>query len=369
MKEEEISIDVSTFKTLLQNAAVFSLNSSSSIPGLQGGKLSFKKEAIEIVTTNLNEFFSASLKIEGNIKEKEVVLDTKKMLEFLGLIEEKKTTLVVGETKIKIKTKEGTAEFGGAPATDYPPVPEPTGKKEKLSRKALEEGLKHVAFAASKDGTRPILSGVRLAKDGKGTVMVATDGFRLSLYRLSSLLPLTDITISAALLTELIKTSAAPEYGVVADEKGLLVGFNTELFQVVTRVIEGSFPAFEKVIPAGFKTRAVVSRQSIIKAMKLAAVFSRDSSATAVFGIGKKQLIISPRAKQADSMVSSIELREFEGEEKNVAFNHRFVTDFLNNTQSENIIIEINEPTSPGVFKTDDKGNFIHVIMPVRVDA
>lgn len=369
MKEKKkIVIDIAQIKEVLQRATNFCLNKSAATPGLQGGKISFKKGRIYITATNLNDFFQEAVDLKNNTEEKAIIVDIKKLLELLSVTEEKAAEIIIEETKMKIKTKESVAEFGLLEATDFPAFPEPNGDGEIIEWTGLGDGVKHTTFAASKEAARPALSGIRFARDGKGVVMVATDGFRLSLFRLASPLPLIDVTISAALLNELQKAAPATEGKVVYDGKGGLVGFNTGRFQVITRTIEGDFPAFGKVVPSGFKTRASVSRQDLNKAMKTVSIFNRDSSTTVVFSIQKTQLVIRPRSVQADTVVSSLPVREFEGEEKTIAFNHRFVVDFINNTQSENIILEVNESTSPGVFKLDNNKNFVHIIMPVRVD-
>lgn len=354
-------------KEALSLASRFCLSKLSSIPSLQGGLLYVGTRDLEIITTNLNDFFSTSIPIKRDGEELTGVVDVKKIVEFLSFINDEKIELSVEGNQLIIKAVKIQGTFGFLSSQDFPQLPKTEGVKTTLSPKFIKEKLKLVTFAAAKDETRPVLTGTHFTQKENIGYIVSTDGFRLSLIS-DKTITLQTITLSAQVLEEVLKITEDKPINMYVSDEEKIVRFVVGDKEIYTRIIEGDFPAFERVLPSQHKTRIILDRDELSRNIKLVSVFARDTSNTIVFKISKKGLTIHPRTIQSDSVVVEQPVEGFEGEDKKIAFNYRFVVDFLNNTESKTIIFEAVESTSPGVFKLDNNEEFIHIIMPIRIE-
>jgi len=362
-----ITIRKNLFQEKLFLASRFVLSKTSTIPSLQGGMLKIAKNKLEIVTTNLNEFFYTQIKIETN-EEKKVVVDIKKIVEFLTLLSSEKINIYIDDKKLIIESDKTKASFNLISSADFPSLPKVDGKESELDKDFIKEKLPLVLFAAAKDEIRPILTGINfLTKEGQRCV-VATDGFRLSLISEEKKEAFPSLIISANVLTEVLR--------IVGDNKEIKILFSDEKkiiklmvgdVDIYSRVIEGEFPPFEKVIPTDYKTRVVLDGEEFLRNIKMASVFARDYSNIVVFDIKKDGFYIRPKTKDEKGTVIYQEV-EFEGEEQKIAFNYKFVLDFLTNIKSKQVVFEMGQPNAPGVFKSPDRKDFLHVIMPIRTE-
>lgn len=364
----EFSIQTNKLKDVLSLASRFCLSKLSSIPSLQGGLLCIGTRELEVITTNLNDFFYTRIPIKREGKEEVGVVDIKKIVEFLNFVHEEKVTIRIDEHKLFIKTGKTEGSFTFLSSQDFPQVPKVEGVKTVLKNAFLKKKLPFVLFSAAKDETRPILTGIHFSQKNNDNFIVSTDGFRLSLVSEKKEKTELTMTLSALVLGEIVRLVEEEDVDMFFSETEKIVRFVCGDKEIYTRLIEGEFPAFERVLPSQFKTRIVVDREEFERNIKLASVFARDTSSTIIFEIVKKTLRIRPRAAQGDSVVVDQDVEEIEGEDKKIAFNYRFVVDFLNNTSSKKIIFEATESTSPGVFKLDNNEDFTHIIMPIRIE-
>lgn len=364
-----VSIGSDVLKEKLSHASRFCFSRLSSVPSLQGGLLSFDKNDLNIITTNLNDFFHTKLKMEEAAKEeRKAVVDIKKIVEFLNYVKPGKTEITLGEKEMKIKSEKTEGTFGILPHQDFPNLPTAEGVEIRLENAFIKNGFPLVTFSAAKDEARPILTGVNFSSKDDKHHIVSTDGFRLSVVTSKQVSKIPHLTVSASMLSELVRIiddNDATFYFSDTEKIAKCVFGESEIF---SRFIEGDFPAFEKVVPTKYKTRIAVVREEFLRNIKLVSVFARDVSSTVVFTIKKDGLYVKPRTNQQDNAVVHQELKEFEGEETTIAFNYRFLLDFLNNTESKTIFFEMTEPTSPGVFKLDNNKDFLHIIMPIRTE-
>lgn len=352
----------------LSFASRFTLSKISSVPLLQGALIKIKDNQFEIITTNLNEFFYTSGKLEAN-GEISIVVDLKKILEFLNFLPSGKIEIEIKENQLIIQNNKTRATFNTVAAADFPTIPQVEGKQQVLKKTFLEKHLPLVLFAAAGDEVRPILTGVNFKKEPDLLYMVATDGFRLSLITEKDKESFSkSIVISARVLNEVLRLLAGKEtVGIVISNDEKIIKFSLGDMDIYTRAIEGDFPPFQRVIPESFKTRITIDKEEFLRNIKLASVFAKELSNIIVFQIKKDGLYMRPRAKKEEN-TEIYQNIDFEGEEQTISFNYKFILDFLNNISAKKIIFEMMEKNAPGVFKTNENKDFLHVIMPVRTD-
>lgn len=363
----KITVPKTIFQEKILHASRFSLTKLSSSSFLHGCLFRFEKNWFEIITTNLNDFFYTKIPIEKTEKY-ECVVDIKKISEFLSFISSDDLTLEVKDTVLLISSDKTTGSFSLISADDFPKIPSIEGQEYILQKDFFEKILPLVLFATSSDDARPILTGVNFSvRDGQKYI-AATDGFRLSLFTKSEKKPFPEITISSQVLSELMRIkSKTKEIKMTCSEKEKIVVFSQDDDIIFSRLIDGDFPPYEKVIPTEYVTKAVVNREQFLRNIKLSSVFARDFSHIILLHLQKDGILIKPRTKEDKGTIIH-QNAEIEGEEQKIAFNYKFVLDFLNAAKSDTIIFEMVKSSAPSVFRIPEEKDFLHIIMPVRTD-
>jgi len=332
---------------------------------LQGVLIKGEDNILNFYSSNLNNFFHTTIKIK--LEEKvNILIEPKKILEFLSLLPEGKIEVEILEKKIIIAQQKTKGAFPLLTATDFPLPPKIEEKEQKVKTKIFKKNLSLILFSAAKDEGRPALAGVNFVANDELT-MVTTDGFRLSLVKTEKQINHPSFIIPAAFLEEVLKLIIDEEeiiFVFLKEEKTVVfkIGEN----EVFSRLIDGEFPPFEKVIPEKYVTKAVVDREELIRSIKLIAVFARERSNIIILNFKKNELIVRPKTEaQEDSTLIEATV---DGEEQVVAFNYKFLLDYLLHCEDKkNIIVEILRSDAPVVFKTEEKANNLHIVMPVRI--
>ncbi|OGK54917.1 DNA polymerase III subunit beta [Candidatus Roizmanbacteria bacterium RIFCSPLOWO2_02_FULL_36_11] len=362
---------LSILKDFLQekifNAQKFTLSKTSSVPLLQNGLIQVFDKKIAITTTNLNDFFYTELKNDTN-EEKNNVVDIKKIGEYLSLLPSGKIDLEFSDTSLIISMGKTKATFPVIKADDFPKIPTIEGKKHILEKKLINDYLSLVIFAAATDESRPILTGIYFQTSDDNLNIVATDGFRLSLVTKKTKETLPKTIISAKTINDITKLlNEDQDLEMTISETEKMVKFDLKKMEISSRLIDGDFPPFQKVIPTQHRTKFIVERDELLRNIKLSSVFARELSNTIVLDIKKDGLYIKPKSSPGDDSIMYQPI-EMEGEEKIIAFNFKFVLEFLSISKAKKIQFEMVDKNAPGLFREVGNDNFIHVIMPVRIE-
>jgi DNA polymerase-3 subunit beta len=271
---------------------------------------------------------------------------------------------------------------------EFPPMPVADESQGiQLNVADLREMIQQVVFAASADEARPILTGVLVKVDGNKITMAAADGFRLSVRNaeLSSPVPRpVSAVIPARALSELARISGDSDQVVtmiMPPGRGQVI-FHMRNAELVSQLIEGTFPPYEQIIPRRCDTRAVLSTSAFLKACKQAEIFAREGSHIARINISPGGELtpgtveISGQSDETGYNQNVVDA-SIEGPSLLIAFNVRFLREVLDVVKTPNVAIETTGETSPGVIRpvggqAADKGHpgdseFLHVIMPMHL--
>lgn len=363
----KFSIKKEILEKKLAIASRFCLTSLSSIQSLTGGLIKLDNQYLEITTTNLNDYFSTKIKVEGE-KDGSAVVDIKKIGEFLNFLPQGKINIELKDSKLILKQGRTKGTFNTIPGQDFPELPKEVDNKITFKKSFLKKNLPLIIASSARDAARPILTGINIVSREGETFIVSTDGFRLSLITQETRQKIPSIVISASILDEVLKLlDEESELEIKYSEKEKIVKFDLQDIHIYSRLIDGEFPPFEKVIPTDSSTRLKLDREEFIKNIKLASVFARDFSSVILLEIRKDGLYIRPKTTEKEGTVVFQEM-DFEGDEQTIAFNYKFILDFLNNVKGEKIIFEMTGGNAPGVFRSEDNPKFIHIIMPIRTE-
>lgn len=333
---------------------------------------------LKLSATNLengiNFWLGAKIEEEGSL-----AVPARALAELIASLPAEKVDLETTPGLLKVSSPGHKATFNGLPTNEFPTLSFPSKRKISLPQAVFAKAISQVVFAATQDEGRPALTGVKWATDKEGLVWAATDGYRLSIKRIpfkgASLEK--ELIISAQTLIE--AAHIAPEKGKEKAEVSISFGesenqisFSFPDVEIVSRLIEGDFPDFSKIIPQDFTTRMVLDKEALLRGVRVAAIFARDSANIVRWKIdpsgGGGKLTLSANSSQVGENISEIEVK-VEGEGGEIAFNYRFLLDFLSAVKSEELIFEMSGPLNPGVFKSSGDDSFLHIIMPVRVQG
>lgn len=329
------------------------------------GRLKLQATSLE---TGITLWLGAKIKKEG-----EITIPARIFSEFLNSLPKEEVELRLEESQLKVSCGSFLASFSGISASEFPPLPTLGDKKADIifPPSSFFSAVTKVSFAAAHDEGRPVLTGVKFEPKEEKLTLVATDGYRLSVKELKEkkIKISSPVIIPARSLLEVLRLvgeGEEEEIGLSFTEKGNQIIFSLPEAEVVTRLIEGEFPEYKKIIPTTFSTKAVLEKESFLKALKVAAIFARDSANIVRFKVEKDALTISANSPQVGENETKVEAN-VQGEEQKIAFNCRFLLEFLGNVEGEEIIFEMTGSLNPGVFKTPQDSSYLHIIMPVRV--
>jgi DNA polymerase-3 subunit beta len=350
------------------------------LPVLSNVLLSIDKGKLRLSATNLETGMNLWLggKTEG---EGKLTVPAKVFNEVVSSLPQETVVLEKEGDGLKISCGKFKSKINGIAAEEFPLMPSlRDGKTIKetfsLDRGAVEKGLGQVAMAAATDESRPIFTGVKMELDEKKLRLAATDGYRLSVKTVTNLKGLKkrkSLVVPARALMELVRAITATEteakeviLAATEEERQLIMAYGE--VEVVTRILEGEFPDFDKIIPTSHTTSIALDTEELLQAVRAAAVFAKDSANIVRFKVSDKGLLISANAPQVGE--NEVELSgKKTGEDAEIAFNSRYLLEMLNVIEVKELKLEMSGPLSPGVFKPKEDNGLIHIIMPVRVQG
>jgi DNA polymerase-3 subunit beta len=354
----------------------------STLPVLGNVLLATEGGQLKLAATNLELtvicWVGAKVEEEGAI-----TLPARLLADYVGL-------LSAGEPlNFELKAKKAhlscgrfDANISGIDAEEFPAIPSVSGGISfKLPAPRMKEAISQVVFAAAPDDSRPVLAGVLMMVGGGKLTMAAADGFRLAVRKVDlgdAEIPDISMIVPAKALTEVARglpndEDVEVEIGVTADQSQVL--FRHRQAEIVSRLIEGQFPDFNRIIPRDSKTRVTLQTADFLRATKAAQVFARDNSM-----IVRLNLVPAEGGDEALGHVTvaatSAEIGDntgdvdasVEGEAMQVAFNGRYLRDALEALDAQQAFLEVTGPASPGLIRPASGPNgYIQVIMPMHV--
>jgi len=264
-------------------------------------------------------------------------------------------------------------------AQEFPPLPVPDlDGAMQINSGDFREMIHQVAFAASSDEARPVLMGVLIQVDKEKLTMAAADGFRLSVRNAVLSAPVAapvSAIVPAQALRELARVatdSEEPIYMVLPKGRGQVI-FRVKDVEVVSQLIDGSFPDFNQIIPRSYKARTLVSTASLLKACKQAEIFAREGSNVARFNIKSAQGEMQPSEVEISATSEETGKNEtiveatVDGSGVLIAFNVKFLREALEVIRTPNVALETSAANAPGVVRPVGEDDFLHVIMPMHL--
>ena len=342
----------------------------ASLPVLENILLATAGKKLKIVATNLEIGVIKYLPVEV-LEDGEITVPAKTIVEIVSGLKQAKVSVEASETALTIASSKFKATINGIPAAEFPLIPLTESSGVTFKKEILEQ-CGQILFASAADEGRPTLTGILTQSDGDKLDFVATDGFRLAhrqvkmpdaKVKINSIVPRRTFEEVLRILSE--ENTAGVKISIDLNQNQIIFDFGSCL--VSSRLIEGAFPAWEKIIPTQFVARALVDKEELLKAIKLAAVFARNEANVVVLKVSQGKIGIESSAKEIGSQQNEIE-GEVAGQELQVAFNTKFLQDAVSASSATQLSIEFSGPLSPALIKPIGVEGLQYIIMPVRLN-
>lgn len=353
--------------------------SRSTLPVLGNVLLATDQGRLKIAATNLE--LAVTCWIGAKVDEDgATTVPARVLADFVSSLPPERIEMVLNDKTqtLHLKCARYDANIKGIDAQEFPIIPTiGDGKKISLEPATLREMIEQVTFAAATDESRPVLTGVAAKFEKDKVTFAAADGFRLSVRHATLPAPVDQsfsVIIPAKALQEVARVSGDQEEPIemAVTENRSQVLFKLTNIEIVSQLIDGTFPDFTRIIPESHTTRTTVKTGELQNAVKASSVFARESMNTIRMQIapandmGGGKITITATSAESGDNVSDIDAT-VDGDAVEIAFNARYLTDVLNVLRAAQVAIETTSPSSPGVFKIVGRDDFTHVIMPMHV--
>lgn len=336
-----------------------------------------KGGTLTLSTTNLET--SIQTTAHASVEEDGIVaVPAKLFTEFVSTLSSGALDVATEVNSIKVISATSSAKFTCMSAEDFPAIPSAkAGVEISLNSKEFASAVAVCAFCAAVGDSRPALTGVLLKRTGTDFIVVATDGFRLSEKKLTldqetgedfSLL------VPAKTLGEVARMFSGSEDALKLTYSGSenLAVFQSGAVVASIRILDGEFPDYTRIIPQSHTLTARVASAELLQSIKLANVFAKDSKE----GNNLMRVTLDPSGEcdvystTAQSGEGSAKLKmEVDGTEPvTLSFNSKYLLDFLNAVKCDELEILTAGESIPCLFKSPQLDDFLHLIMPVKLN-
>ena len=356
-------------RTLLSNAVAGvskAVTQRSSIPVLEG--ILMKAEGFSLTLTGYDLEMGITTSIEANVLEPgEVVLSAKLLGDMVRRLSSSEVEITATETNATT-IKGGITEFDimGMNPGDFPELPSPGADHTlDLETPTFREMVEPTLFAVSQDDKKPAHTGELFAIEPDKLTVVALDGYRLAIIE-KPVKAAKDISIiiPAKTLAEAIKLFTDDDEVVHIAANRRFVVFSSRTYTVISRLIEGDFLDYKRVIPEGYHTRVTVDVRDFSNSIERASLIitERLKNPLRITFDGN----ITVRCQTTLGKVVDELDAEIEGEPVEIGFNNRYLLDALRYSRCDKLVFEVSGPLSPVKVLPKDGGDFLFLVLPVR---
>jgi DNA polymerase-3 subunit beta len=355
--------------------------SRATLPITQNVLLSTDQSMLKLSATNLEiaitTWIGAMIEEEGAI-----TVPARLLTEFVNALPSDRIDLELpsGSGVLQLTCARAEARIHGVDANEFPPIPQvEEGVAARIGSQDFKLAISRVAFAAATEESRPVLTGVEAKLSGNRFTLAAADGFRLAVQHGTLAEPVESdigVIVPARTLNELSRLLGDQDDPVeimMVPARGQVL-FKVGGVEVVSQLLQGTFPNYDQLIPQKYDTRSVFDLQKLLRATRSAAIFARDGSNIIRLqmtpgeeegAVGKA--VISARSEEVGENQGEVDTETIEGGESKIAFNSRYLQEVLAVLERGQVALETTTSSSPGVFKPIGSDDYVHVVMPMFV--
>jgi DNA polymerase-3 subunit beta len=272
-----------------------------------------------------------------------------------------------------VRITSGRSQFAlrSLPADEFPRLNTPSGDGVTLDATTLAAALRQVVRAASGDDSRPVLTGVLMSADETGLKLVATDSYRLAVRDLPGSTALAagqKVLVPSRALAELQRLlgSGGDNAAITLRLGDFEAAFDIGPTRLTTRLLQGDYPNYANLIPAGYPNRLIIGREPLLDAVRRVKLMVRDANTPVRIALraeGIELTVITPDLGQATEEVDA----KYEGTEMTIAFNPNYLIDGVEAIEGDEVVLEALDGTKPATLRATEASEYLYLLMPVRV--
>lgn len=350
------------------------INNNNTLPILNNILLETNENQLKFSATNLEIAISfsspAQIETPGSI-----TIPAKLLSSYVSLLHNTDLELSTDENQtLQITSDNSKTQIKGLQSEDYPTIPEiEQTSKFHITVKDLLQAINETVFSSSLNNTRPILSGVFVQIHQNQITFAATDSYRLAEKKVSiqeSSEEEVSCIIPAKTLQELSKILPLfqEEAKIAISLNKNQIAFQIEELLMISRLIEGNFPDYKKIIPNESKTTVIADCQELSLALKRINLFAKEINNSIHLEVNNetKKLQISTDETKIGAEVTELDI-DIQGENNRISLNSQYLLDVLNIKSNGALILKLNEKISPVKVVTEKEDDFVYIIMPLKV--
>jgi DNA polymerase-3 subunit beta len=353
------------------------LSTSSSLPILEDFLLDIKDGKLSIYASDLDNTMSTSVAVESQ-EDGRIAIPGKLLLETLKSFPDQPLTFIINNENFGIDIASGFGKYKmiGHDPDEYPKIPTITdGTSFMMDASILYAGINKTIFATGNDDLRPVMSGVFMQIADSGLIMVATDSHRLVRYTRtdvkstdasSFILPKKPLNLLKNILGYI-----DAEIKVSFNAKNACFEFDNSM--LICRLIEGRYPNYEAVIPKENPFKLTISRTDLMNSIRRVSIFSSKSTNQVKLNLMGSELQISAEDLDFSNSANERMSCQYDGEDMEIAFNAKFISEMLQNLDTELIHLEMSAPSRAGILLPDQdkkiaEEDLLMLVMPVMIN-
>jgi DNA polymerase III subunit beta len=276
---------------------------------------------------------------------------------------EQDVELICGATTFHLRTLR---------AEDFPTLPSPeSDTRVQLPLEAFVQTVSRVARSASRDETRPVLTGILMSASGQELRMVATDSYRLSVKETTLESPLQgslEANVPARALQELVRIAQSSP----GESLAVSVGQNQVIFELgdavlSSRLIDGQFPNYRQLLPESVEHELRLSSAELTDVVRRISLLALKNAPLRL-SFSEGAVTVSAQTPDVGEASETIPV-PFNGEPFEIGFNPEFLRDGLESVDTEELVLKLISPLRPGLIESPDSGEFVYLIMPIRLNV
>ena len=341
------------------------------LPILSNLLLEAKQDSIMLTATDLE--MQISLSVETPIGgELSTTVSAKKLLDICrSLPENADITMATQENRIQVKTGKSRFNLQTLPAQDYPlmtKTAEAGNTVITIGQKFLKRLFKQVEFAMAQQDIRYYLNGLLCEVNGNRLNVVGTDGHRLSFTstELNSSSDKQEVILPRKTVIELIKLLDESEEEVTIELANGQANFTFGNIRLISKVIDGQFPDYTRVIPTGHQNSFTIDRTIILLSMQRASILSNEKYRGIRMVLAANSLKLISTNSEQEEAEEELEI-SYSGSSLDIGFNVTYMIDVLNNSDSESVTLSFADANSSCLVTVDNDNNYKYVVMPMRI--
>ena len=352
--------------------AVRGVSTRSAIQTLSGVLIRAGESGVELQATDME--LGVRVQVDASPERQgEIVVPGRLMLDVVRSLPADEVSIEHRPSEQDVELVSGPARFHlrTLPSEDFPKLPQTDGATLRVPATAFVETVGRVARAASRDETRPHLTGVLVSAQERELRMVATDSYRLSVKTTQLDEPLDgslEVNVPARTLQELSRVAS----GSGADEIAITALDNQVIFEVAdvtlsSRLVEGRFPNYRQLLPEAYEHELRVSGPELLEVVRRIGLLAQKNAPLRL-RFFEGTLEISAQTPDVGEASESLPV-PFQGEELEIGFNPDFLRDGLESAESDELVLKLISPLRPGLIESGADGEFIYLVMPIRLNV